>query len=330
MPEVIDATSHIGTDRFVEELEKVHPTSELDSLKNAPRMFEVDERIDYLDRYGIDRQVINLVAPMIWNGLDPEKGVDATRVGNDEIRRIADEHPDRFIPTGTVPFLTGEYVDEARRCVEDLDMKGIQIFSNIDGRMLDDDDFEEFYATMNDLDVPIWIHPQVYDWHDYDQGHTWIYKMLAWPFDTSVAVARLIFSGIMDRYENLEIMTHHLGGTLPYLVGRMHSWYQTRREEPELYQNPQMADLSEPLEAYFDRIYGDTAVSPYKGETYPLECGLEFFGDDNVVYSADYPFGPDKGEFWTQELLPMLEELDVSEETREKILSGNIKRVLDL
>ena len=329
MPEIIDSASHILTQDVLDELDEIHPSAELDSLRNAPRMFAVDERVEYLDRHGIDRQVINLAAPMIWRGLDPEDALAATRLANDEIRRVADEHPDRFIPVGTLPFLSGEYAEEARRCVEELDLHGVQTFSNINGRMLDDEAFEDFYATVNDLSVPIWIHPQVYDWHDYDDPYTWIYKMLGWPFDTSVAVARLVFCGVMDRHENLEIITHHLGGTLPYLVGRVRSWYQTRQEEPELYMNPAMADLSEPLNTYFERIYGDTAVSS-QGETYPLRCGYEFFGPDNVLYSADYPFGPDKGEYWAEQIVSVIDKLDVPEDHKRRIYSENLKRILDL
>ena len=329
MPEIIDSASHILTQDVLDELDEIHPSAELDSLRNAPRMFAVDERVEYLDRHGIDRQVINLAAPMIWRGLDPEDALAATRLANDEIRRVADEHPDRFIPVGTLPFLSGEYAEEARRCVEELDLHGVQTFSNINGRMLDDEAFEDFYATVDGLGVPIWIHPQVYDWHDYDDSYTWIYKMLGWPFDTSVAVARLVFSGVMDRHENLEIMTHHLGGTLPYLVGRVRSWYQTRQEEPELYMNPAIADLSEPLDTYFERIYGDTAVSS-QGETYPLRCGYEFFGPDNVLYSADYPFGPNKGEYWTEQVVSVIDELDVPEDHKRQIYSENLKRILDL
>ena len=329
MSEIIDATSHIASHDALDELEKHHPNPEIDSLRTADRMFDVEGRVEYLDRHGIDRQVINFAAPMVFRGADPEDAIEATRIANNEIRRIADEYPDRFIPQGTVPFLTGEYVDEARRCIEELDMYGIQTFSNINGRMLDSEDFEPFWEEMDALETPVWIHPQLMDWHDYEEGMTWIYKMLGWPFDTTVAVARLIFSGVLDRNDDVEIVTHHLGGNLPYVVGRVRSWYKTRREEPELYANPTMADLSEPLDAYFDRIYGDTAVSS-QGESYPLKCGLEFFGTDNVVYSADYPFGPDKGEYWTKEIIPLIENLDIPEADKEKIFSGNVKRLLDL
>lgn len=328
MPEIIDATSHIITEPVLDALAEVHPNAELASLRNAPRMSAEAERLDYLDRHGVDRQVINLAAPMVWNDADPAEVIDVARLANDEVRRVADDHPDRFIPTGTLPFLTGEYVDEARRCVEELGMGGLQIFSNVEGKLLDHDDFEPFWAAVDDLDVPVWIHPQLHRWHDWGEGETWIYKMLGWPFDTTVAVARLIFFGTLERNPNVELVTHHLGGNLPYVVGRFKSWYRTRREEPELYDDPRMADLSKPLDAYFDRVYGDTAVSG-EGETYPLRCGYEFFGPDNVVYSADYPFGPDRGEYWAEVIIPAIESMDIPEAHKEQIFSGNVKRLLD-
>ncbi len=329
MPEIIDAHSHVITEPVLDALEAVHPTDELSSLRNAPRMTAVDARLDYLDRHGVDRQVINLAAPMVWRGADPASVLDVVRLANDEMRRLADEHPDRFVPTGTVPFLTGEYVEEARRCVGELGFPGLQTFSNVDGRLLDDESFEPFWAAVDALDVPVWIHPQLHDWHDYDESSTWIYKMLGWPFDTSVAIARLVFSGVLDRHENVEVVSHHLGGTLPYLVGRVRSWYRSRREEPDLYANPRMADLSEPLSAYFDRVYGDTAVSG-TGEVYPLRCGYEFFGADNMVYSADYPFGPDRGDYWAGTIIRAIEELEIPDAEKEQILSGTAKRLLDL
>ena len=329
MTEIIDANSHIVSEKVVDALEEVHSHPQLDELRTAPRMFAEAERVDYLDRHGFDRQVITPLAGPLWSGADPEAAIDAARLANDEVRRVADAYPDRFIPVGTVPFLAGEYVDEARRCIDDLDLHGVQITSNVNGRMLDHEAFEPFWETMDGLGAPGWIHPAMADWHDYDEGWTWIYKMLGWPFDTSIAVARLVFSGILDRHRNLEIVTHHLGGTIPYLVGRFRSWYQTRREEPELYTNPTMADLSEPLDTYFERIYGDTAVSSL-GESYPLRCGYEFFGADNVVFSVDYPFGPDRGERWAETITGAIEDLDIPEGHKQQIFSGNIKTLLDL
>lgn len=327
MPAIIDANAHITSDAILEAIAELHDTEQATSLRNAPRLYDVDHRIDFLNRHGIDRQVINLARPTIFQGLSPDEAIEATRVANDEIRRIADEHPDRLIPMGTVPFLTGEYLDEVRRCAGELDFPALQIFSNIDGQLLDDDAFEPFWATVDSLGIPVWIHPQLYNWHEFDEGETWIYKMLGWPFDTSIALARIVFSGLLDRHQHVEIVSHHLGGTLPYLVGRFRSWYQTRQEEPELYAEQAVADLEHPLDAYVDRLYGDTAVSSH-GESYPLRCGYEFFGADNVVYSSDYPLGPDRGEFWPEKIMGAIDDLEIPAAHRRKIYEGNATRLL--
>lgn len=329
MPEVVDAYSHVTTERTLDALAAVHPTAELDSLRTAPRMVAVDERVEHLDRHGVDRQVVSQVPSAMWGGIDPDELVEPTRVANDEIRRVADAHPDRFLPIGHVPSLSPPYVSEARRCVEALDLHGVQVFSNVEGRALADPSFEPFWEAMDDLGVPVWIHPALPHGVDVDEGWTWIHKMLAWPHDTSVAVARLVFSGVLERHRDVRLVTHHLGGTLPYLVGRLRSWYRTRREEPELYANPTMADLSEPLEVYFERVYADTAVSSV-GESYPLACGLEFFGPDNVLFGYDYPFGPDRGEYWADTIQAAIDDLDLSGAERAKIYGGNAARLLGL
>lgn len=329
MPDVIDAYSHVTSGRTLDALEAVHPSEELDSLRVAPRMTAVDDRVEHLDRHGVDRQVISQVPSAMWGGVEPAELLEPTRVANDELRRIADAHPDRFLPIGHVPGLAGEYVAEARRCVEDLGFHGVQVFSNVGGRPLADEAFEPFWAAVDDLGAPVWIHPAFPAALEVEPGWAWIDKMLAWPFDTSVAVARLVFSGVLDRHRNVELVTHHLGGTLPYLVGRLHSWYRTRREEPELYADPTMADLGEPLGAYLERVYGDTAVSSV-GESYPLRCGLEFFGVDNVLFGYDYPFGPDRGEYWPGTIRAAVEDLGLPAAETERILAGNARRLLDL
>lgn len=329
MVEVIDAYSHVTSERTLDALEAVHPSDELDSLRSAPRMTAVAGRVEHLDRHGVDRQVVGQVPSAMWGGVEPGALLEPTRVGNDEIRRIADAHPDRFLPIGHVPGLGGEYVDEVRRCVEELGFHGVQVLSNVHGRALADEAFEPFWAAVDDLGVPVWIHPALPASLDVEPGWAWVQKMLAWPYDTSVAVARLVFSGVLDRHRDVELVTHHLGGTLPYLVGRLHSWYRTRREEPELYADPTVADLEQPLEAYLERIYGDTAVSSV-GESYPLRCGLEFFGVENVLFGYDYPFGPEHGEYWPETIRAAVEDLGLSPAETERIFAGNARRLLDL
>lgn len=324
----IDAYSHVQTEEILDRLDTVHNNIEIDNFRNAPRLFRREERIDHLDKYSIDKQIISQAVP-IWYDADPAKVFDVVKFANDEIRRVADEYPDRFVPIGTLPFLEEKYIDEVNRCVKDLDMVGVQILSHINGAHLDSQRFRPFWETVNELEVPVWIHPQLYQWHDFETRDTWIYKMLGWPFDTSVAVVRLVLNGVLDQFKNVKLITHHLGGVIPYLEERMLSWVQTRSEDPEMHTDVDLAELSEPVESYFERVYGDLAIS-CRGKKQTLRCGYEFFGEDNTLFGVDYPFGPQEGEYWMDQTISVLEDMDFSRSQKEKIYHKNIEELLNI
>ena len=326
MPEIVDAYSHILPPAVYEKLVEVHPHDEVTNLETATHLMDVDNRLADMEEFGVDRQVLTLAHPPIWEGLPDEDALDVMRLANDEVARIAGEYPETFIPVATVPRLTGDFVDEVDRVVNDLGMVGVQTFTNIEGQLLDDPAFADFFDAMDEADVPLWIHPQLYRWHDYTPEDTWIYKALGWPFDTTVALARLIFNGVMEENPNLRVVSHHTGGFLPFVDERIRSFYQSRSEDPELYVGT-VADLAEPLDHYFDRIYADTAVSS-RGKQLTLQCGYEFFGRDNLLFGADYPFGPSGGRFWYRETVPAVESMDVPAADREAILGGNVRELV--
>jgi len=324
----IDAFSHVFTREVEEaflELDPAHGKHKPDLLYAE----NVEERIDHLDRLGVDEQVITMTGQRIWPNVDPADGLEATRLANDEVRRYADQYPDRFTPVGTVPFLTDEYVEEFERCVDDLDLAGVQIFTNVGDRPLDDESFYPFYEAVDDAGVPIWIHPLDSAWYpDNEADDYWLYSMMAWPFDSSLAIGRLVFGGVLDRFENIEIVTHHLGGVLPYLEERMRSWVETRQEYGDAYTGAEnIRALSEPIDSYLDRVYADTAISS-RGLTHTLESGLEFFGEDNVLFGADVPYGPGGGIKWLETTIPTIEEWDVPDRTKRKIFSENVESLL--
>ena len=322
MPEIVDAYSHILPPAVYERLVEVHPHDEVTNLETATHLMSVENRLADMADFGVDRQVLTLAHPPIWEGLPEDDALDVMRLANDEVARIAEAHPDSFIPVATVPRLTGDFVDEVHRAVDDLGMVGVQTFTNVEGQLLDAPEFDDFYAAMNDADVPLWIHPQLYRWHDFASEDTWLYKALGWPFDTTVALARLVFNGVMDRHENLRVVSHHTGGFLPFVDERIRSFYQSRSEDPELYVGS-VRDLAEPIDAYFGRIYGDTAVSS-RGKQLTLRCGYEFFGPDNLLFGADYPFGPSGGRYWLRETIPAVEAMEVPEADRDAVLGGNL------
>jgi len=322
----IDAYSHILPSAVYEEYREISDDT-VPSVLEGPLMTDegIDERLALLDEYDIDRQVLSLTLPRLETERDPESLLSLTRLANDEIRRLADEH-DRFVPIATVPFLTGEYVDEVRRCLDDLDMAGVQIDSNVNGTVIDDEAFYPFYEVVDRADVPVWIHPNSTDWHDHGPHEWWMYHMVGWPFDTSMAVTKLLFNGVFEEFGNLRVVAHHLGGMLPFIEERMRRWTAIRENNPGHYDPEEPPRYSGTLDDYLDRVYGDTALFS-TGKTPALRTGYEFFGPENVLFGFDFPYAREDVLASTVEAVS---DLDVPGEHRERIFADNARELLDL
>ena len=323
----IDAYGHILPSAVYEEYRKISDDT-VPSVLDDPIMTDegTEERLDLLDAYDVDRQVLTLTLPRVARERDREALLPITRLANDEIRRIADEYPDRFVPVATVPFLTGEYVEEVERCLDDLDMAGVQIDSNVNGTVIDHPDFYPFYEVVNEAEVPVWIHPNSTDWHDHGPREWWLYHMVGWPFDTSMAVTKLLFNGVLERFENLRVVAHHLGGTLPFIEERMRRWAAIRENNPEHYDPEDPPRYSGTLDDYLDRVYGDTALFS-QGKTPALRTGYEFFGPENVLFGFDFPYAR---EGVLADTIDAVRALDVPAAHVEGILRGNAETLLDL
>ena len=322
MGERIDAFAHVTPPAFHEEMMDVHPTPALRNLYFEP-LWNLERRLEDMDDHDIDRQVLSLANPPIWRGMDPEEALPATRLANDLVREMADEHPDRFVPIATLPFANADYVAEFERCVEDLDMRGVQIFSNVDGRPVDSPGHMALYEAANEADVPVWLHPQLHEWYEWLSEYE-IHRTLGWPFDTAVAMARLVFAGVFERHPDLDVVTHHLGGMVPYFVGRISTFFEARVNNPDLYPEFEAPSFSEPIEEQFRRFYGDTVIG---GAEAPFACGRSFFGDDAVVFATDYPFGPEGGRTFVRQAVDLVESIDDAD-VREDVFGGTVRSLL--
>ena len=219
------------------------------------------------------------------------------RIGNDAMAELCAKHPERFptfVAAVSMTDVEGS-VKEARRAVTELHAGGIQIFTNIAGKPLDDPSFEPIFKTMAELDRPIWLHPaRTAAMTDYVSESKSRYEMwwcFGWPYETSVAMVRLVFSGLFDRYPKLKIITHHLGGMIPFYDGRIGPGLQVlgSRTLDEDYSKV-LPSLKRPHLDYLHDFYGDTAL--FGGGIHAVRCGLEFFGSEHVVFATDTPLGP--------------------------------------
>jgi predicted TIM-barrel fold metal-dependent hydrolase len=326
---IVDIYCHIFPDKFFQEMNRIAPRlgNIAARLRGVKKLFDLDERFREMDQFGDYREIISLPNPPIEDLADGEIGLNLARIGNDAMAELCTRYPARF-PTFVAALSMTDVegsVKEARRAIKDLGAGGVQIFTNIAGRPLDDKAFEPIFATMAELDLPIWLHPaRAAGMPDYAKEQKSRFEMwwcFGWPYDTSVAMVRMVFCGLFDRYPGLKIVTHHLGGMIPYYDGRVGPGLDVlgSRTSDEDYSNI-LPSLKRPHLDYMRDFYGDTAL--FGGGVHAVRCGLEFFGADHVVFATDTPLGP---------IAPTIESirrLEIADGDRHKIFAGNAERLL--
>jgi predicted TIM-barrel fold metal-dependent hydrolase len=326
---IVDIYCHIFPDAFFQEMNRIAPRlGNIGArLRGVKKLFDLDERFREMDEFGDYREIISLPNPPIEDFATGEVGLELARIGNDAMAELCARHPARFptfVAALSMTNVEGS-VEEARRAVKELGAGGVQIFTNIAGRPLDDPAYERIFATMAELDQPIWLHPArtsaMPDYASEPKSRFEMWWCFGWPYDTSVAMVRMVFCGLLDRYPNLKIITHHLGGMIPFYDGRIGPGLQVlgSRTLDEDYSKVLPA-LKRPHLDYLHDFYGDTAL--FGGGIQAVRCGLEFFGSEHVVFATDTPLGP------IAPTIARIRELDISEVDRRKILAGNAERLL--
>jgi aminocarboxymuconate-semialdehyde decarboxylase len=326
---IVDIYCHIFPDKFFQEMNRIAPKlGNIGArLRGVTKLFDLDERFREMDRFGDYREIISLPNPPIEDFATGDVGMSLARIGNDAMAELCAQHPKRFptfVAAVSMTDVEGS-VAEARRAVTELGAGGIQIFTNIAGKPLDDPSFEPIFKVMTELDRPIWLHPaRTAAMTDYATESKSRYEMwwcFGWPYETSVAMVRLVFSGVFDRYPGLKIITHHLGGMIPYYDGRIGPGLQVlgSRTLDEDYSKV-LPSLKRPHLDYLHDFYGDTAL--FGGGIHAVRCGLEFFGAEHVVFATDTPLGP------IAPTIEVIRRLDISEADRYKIYCGNAERLL--
>ncbi|MFC2060452.1 amidohydrolase family protein [Chloroflexota bacterium] len=302
-----------------------------ETAKRRPHGMGVAERLAQLDRNNIDFQV---VTPHGGGGLpadDPDAALTIARVINDGMVKLREESKGRLIAGGTVPLAGFEQggTTEMTRAVKDLGLKAITIPTSIMGQPLDTPEFEPFWAQAAELDVAVYFHPNTPAQHrdrvyegDWDLSHVFGMEL-----DMVLTFSRLVFSGIMDRYPTLKVVGHHLGGGLPFWMGRVNETYDLSNPLHDTTAKAVRQFLSRPLLDYFSLFYYDTAVG---GSGPAIKCAYDVFGADQIIFATDAPNGPGTGEVRLATYPKVIKSLGLPEADTEKILSGTVRRLLNL
>lgn len=288
----------------------------------TPPFHDVAPRLREMDAAGVDLQVLSLGPPMVY-WADAGLGLGLCQIFNDAVAKIARAYPDRFVSFAALPLQDPTVaLKELERCASNLGIRGVGMGTNIAGRHLDDRALWPLYDRIQTLDLPVFLHPispcGCGNIHDYRLD-----ALLYYPFDTTVAAARLVLGGVMEAFPRLEFCLSHLGGTLPYLRERLDlGWQRARKLHAD------RIAISKPPSHYFGRFYMDNlAYSETCYSDTALMCALACVGSDHIVLGSDAPFPG--GEL--ERSVDFIRRCQfLSESEREKILGGNAARLLRL
>jgi aminocarboxymuconate-semialdehyde decarboxylase len=328
----IDVFNHILPQRFFERIGDYKDIGK--RMRGVPMLVDLDERFRVMDRFPDYAQVLSLAMPPIEALAGPAESPDLARIANDGMAELCRKYPERF-PTfiASLPLNNpAAAVAELHRSIKELGAKGIQIFSNAAGRPLDLPEFAPIFDAMVGHDLPIWLHPaRGADFPDYQSETKSKYEMwwtFGWPYETSVAMARLVFAGLFDRHPNVKIIAHHGGGMIPYFAGRVGPGLdQLGARTSDVDYGAVLKSLKRRPVDYFRMFYADTAMF---GEAPATRCGLDFFGVDRVLFASDAPFDPEKGPMFIRETIRAIDSLNLANDEKEKIYYRNAARLMKL
>ena len=231
----LDVFNHFFPDRYFERMIDVAPSHKDmgKRIRNIAELHDLDARFRVMDRFDDYQQILSMPSPPIEVFAGPREATDLTRIGNDGFADLVRRYPDRF--PGFVASIALNDPDaacaEARRAISDLGACGVQVFTNVNGAPLTSPEFLPLFDLIAEYDRPMWLHPaRGSDFADYRTETTSKFEIwwtLGWPYETSVTMARIVFAGLFDKHPGLKIITHHMGGMIPYFEGRVgHGWDQ--------------------------------------------------------------------------------------------------------
>jgi aminocarboxymuconate-semialdehyde decarboxylase len=302
-------------------------------MREVPCIHDLDIRKKVVDTFKDYAQILSYPMPPleVFTKGDGVKANEYAKLINDEFAEICAKDKDHF--PGWVAQIALNAPDvgvgEAKRAIA-AGALGVQIYTNIAGKPLDEPEFEPFFAAMEKLDKPIWLHParnaSFSDYASEKKSKYEIWWTLGWSYETTAAMSRLVFSKIMDKYPNLKIITHHFGGIAPMLEGRIGpGWDQLgARTSDEDLQVLYKSLKRRPLDYFKHQFYADTAT--FSGGP-ALHAGFAFYDIDKIVFASDCPFDPEKGTLYTRETLRLIEEKDMPKADKEMVWHGNLERI---
>ncbi|MSQ73404.1 MAG: amidohydrolase [Betaproteobacteria bacterium] len=333
----IDIFNHVMPLRYLELMKQHSKDAGIVKRMTSLRMlWDIEARVAMLEEKFPDVQqvlTLSLPSPELVGG--PDLAPELARIANDDMAAMVAKWPKKFpafiasLPMNNIPAA----LEEMDRAIGKLGARGVQVVTSVNGRPLDEPEFfPVFERVTNHHNLPIFMHPARpatrADYVNEQKSKYEIWQVLGWPFETSVAMSRLVFSGMFEKLPEMRLITHHCGAMIPFFAGRAETlWAQLgARSADENYDELLKTMKKKPIE-YFRMFYADTVLG---GSTSALRCGLDFFGIDKIVFASDCPFDPEGGPMFIREGIRSVEDLNLSEGDKRKLYFGNAMKLLRL
>jgi len=320
----IDVHAHFYPPEYLTEIVKLgekssHPWDKgwhhqiAGKVLKTPKMWAVDERLEDMDKAGVDIQVLSVSTPNVYFE-DGEASLQLAQIANDTYSELCRQHPSRFRAFASVPMGHPEKaVSELRRAISVLGLHGLVLGDNVRGKGLDAPEFMPVFEEAERLGLPIFLHPMTpagaESMLDYD-----LVTIVGFMFDNTQAAARLAFGGVLERCPKLKVIVPHLGGAFPYIMGRIDYAYRTRAHCRE--------NISQPPSHYLKQMYVDTLSFHAPA----LRCAYETMGAGQMVLGSDYPFAMGGADLIVKDI----KDLNMTEQEEQRVLGGNMCELLGI
>lgn len=299
----IDFYTHILPQKYLQMARKKNAKILEHTEERYPFVIDIEARSRLMERYPDVLQVITLMQPPLEENFEPEDAVGLARIANDEMAELVVKYPDKF--AAAVACLPMNDMDaalqEIDRAIVQLGLKGVQIYSRIKGETLDKPQFKPLFEKMAKYDLPIWIHPVDPIFSPRTSITPSDAGVLSLLFETSYAMYKIVFGGILADFPDIKIVTHHSAAMIPLMERRLINVDQ------------------------FRKFYCDTATY---GSTPPIMGAYNFFGADHLLFGSDSPLGPKFG--CTLDVQQAVERMSISDKEKEKIFLRNALNLLKL
>lgn len=324
----IDIYAHLCPPKFKEIMFKKQ--ANIKEILTNPTLYDLEARFRIMDKFPDLLQVLTFPGASVDDLAEPGEAVDLAKGINDEMAELVYKYPDRF--AAGVAVLPMSDIDaaltEIDRAINELKLRGILIRMPINGKPLDRAEFMPLYEKMCQYNLPIWLHPQSSpkkaDYAGETESKYIIWHLWGLVWETTVSMTRLVFSGVLEKYPNLKMITHHCGAMVPFFSERIVNHYN----QSEMRNKTNFtAGLTEPPIEYFRRFYVDTAIL---GNTPALMCSYHFYGAEHMLFGTDMPMDAQIGHYGTRRTIPAIEQMDIPDADRKKIFEDNARQLLRL